>query len=158
VKIERTMVISRPARDLYAFWIDLERLPHVLNHLKRVDANGEQSHWVARGPFEMDIEWDAEVLSDRENELIAWRSLPGGDIETAGSVHFRPLAQNRGTEVSVSLKYNPPGGKLGALVASWLGADLEEMVAEDLQRFKQLMESGTTTTTGQPIVAVFPPT
>ena len=81
----------------------------------------QQSHWIAEGAFGKDVEWDAEIINERENQMVAWRSLPGGDIETAGSVHFAPLAHNRGTEVTVSMKYNPPAGRIGAHIASLLG-------------------------------------
>jgi uncharacterized membrane protein len=143
VKIERSMTINRPASELYAFWRQFENLPRVLRHLKavRVD-DAKRSHWTARGPFDMAIEWDAELINERTDELIAWRSLPGGDIETAGSIRFRPLGQGQGTEVDISLKYNPPAGQLGATLASWLGADLEQMLADDLEVFKQTMEWG----------------
>jgi len=82
--------------------------------------------------------------------MIAWRSLPGGDVDTAGSVHFKPLEIGRGTQVTVNLKYDPPAGKVGAWVASLLGQDPARMVAEDLQRLKQLMEAGAASTMGQP--------
>jgi len=97
------------------------------------------------------VEWDAEIHNDRENELIAWRSLPNSEIETAGSVHFQDLGAGRGTQVRVILKYNPPAGKAGAALARLLGQSPEQQIREDLQRFKQLMESGSTTsaTAGQ---------
>jgi uncharacterized membrane protein len=148
VKIEKTMIVNRPARELYTFWRQLDNLPRVLTHVKQVRVRDDtHSHWIASGPLDMDVEWDAEVFNERENELIAWRSLPGGDIETAGSIHFRPLAQNRGTEVSISLKYNPLGGKVAAALAAWLGDGLGPILDEDLQRFKQTMEAGEATTT-----------
>jgi uncharacterized membrane protein len=87
------------------------------------------------------VEWDAEVINEKENELIAWRSLKGADVDTAGSVHFLPVSGNRGTEVKVTLKYNPPGGKVGSTIARMFGAAPEQEIEEDLHRFKQLMEA-----------------
>ena len=99
----------------------------------------------------MSVEWDAEIFNERDKELIAWRSLPGGDIETAGSVHFQPLGEGRGTAVNVSMKYNPPGGKLGDAVASLLGSGLARQIKDDLHRFKSIMEAGEfPSTEGQP--------
>lgn len=142
VKVEQTMVIHRPASELFHFWQDLDQLPEVFQHLKKVHSNGQnRSHWVARGPFEMDIQWDAEIINRRENELLAWRSLPGGDIDTAGSVHFRSTGTPGQTEVTVSMKYNPPGGQIGAVLASWFGSGLEQLLAEDLERFQQKMQA-----------------
>jgi uncharacterized membrane protein len=142
-KFEKTIVIARKPADLYRFWRRFENLTQVMRHLKNVRTiDNQQSHWVAEGAFGKDVEWDAEIINERENEMIAWRSLSGGDIETAGSVHFRPLDGNRGTEVTVSMKYNPPAGKVGAQLASLFGAGLEDKLNDDLESFKQVMETG----------------
>lgn len=141
-KIETTLTIDRSPEDLYGFWRDVENLPQVMRHLKRVDAiDARRSHWVAEGPFDSDVEWDAEIFNERGGEMIAWRSLPGGDIDTAGSVHFDSLGGGRGTAVTVSLKYNPPAGKAGARIADLLGSSAEQQITEDLQNLKQIMES-----------------
>jgi uncharacterized membrane protein len=102
----------------------------------------KKSHWVAVGPWGTTLQWDAEIIGDRDGELIAWRSLPGGDIETAGSVHFRPDHAGRGTIIEVSLKYDPPGGKIAANLAEFLGRGLDNELEEDLRHFKQQMEAG----------------
>jgi uncharacterized membrane protein len=142
VKIEKTLIIDRPAPDLYRFWRRLENLPQVMRHLKSVRSiDSQHSRWVADGALGKDLEWDAEIINEREDEMLAWASLPGGDVETAGSIHFRPLPDHR-TEVVVLLKYNPPAGKVGAQVATLLGEGLEEKLDEDLNTFKQVMETG----------------
>jgi uncharacterized membrane protein len=142
-RIERSISVQRSPADLYRFWRRLENLPQVMGHLKYVEAVDDQhSHWKAEGAFGADVEWDAEILNERENEMIAWRSLPGGDIDTAGSIRFRQVDENGGTEVTLSMKYNPPAGKLGAQVASLFGEGLEAKLDEDLERFKQVMETG----------------
>lgn len=152
VKVEKQFTINRPAADLYNFWSELNNLPRVFKHLSSVERqDGNVSHWVADGPMGKRIEWDAEVLNDHANELIAWRSLPGGHIDTAGSVRFEPTKNNRGTVMTVSMKYNPPGGQVGHRLASWFDADLESKLNDDLRRFKSLMEAGEIPSTqGQP--------
>jgi uncharacterized membrane protein len=83
--------------------------------------------------------------------MISWRALPGSDVDTAGSVHFRPAPAGRGTEVRVSLKFDPPAGKVGAAIAWLFGESPSHQVASDLARFKSLMESGEIARTdGQP--------
>ncbi len=150
VKVERSVTINRPADDLYLYWVNFENLPNFMRHLesvKRID--GRRSHWVAKAPLGMSAEWDAEVHTARPNELISWRSLPGSEVDTAGSVHFLP--RGGATEVRVVLKYDPPAGKVGAAVARWLGEAPEQQIAEDLNEFKRLMEAGRTAETrGQP--------
>jgi uncharacterized membrane protein len=143
VKVEKTIVVERPAADLYRFWRRLENLPRVMRHLKDVRSiDSQHSRWVAEGALGKDLEWAAEIINERQDEMLAWCSLPGGDLETAGSVHFRPLENSRGTEVIVSIKYNPPAGKMGAHIATLLGEGLEKKLDEDLETFKQTMETG----------------
>jgi uncharacterized membrane protein len=133
----------REPAELYSFWRELENLPKIMSHLKSVEPTDRvRSHWVADGPLGKSVEWDAEIFNDVENELIAWRSLPGSEVDTAGSVRFQALANNSGTVVTVNLKYDPPAGKVGAWVASLLGRDPGRMISEDLNRFKSLMEAG----------------
>lgn len=142
-RLEKTLVIGRPADELYAFWRELENLPRILPHLRSVETTSElQSHWVAEAPLNQTIEWDAEIINERQGELIAWQSLPGGQVDTAGSVHFEPLPGGRETRLHVSLKYDPPGGKASIGIARLLGEDLEQRLDDDLQRFRVAAESG----------------
>jgi uncharacterized membrane protein len=152
VKVEHSITVLRPREELFRFWRNFENLPRVMRHLESVrNTGGNRSHWVARGPLGTRFEWDAEVITEKENELIGWRSLEGSEVDTAGSVHFIPAPGNRGTEVKVVLKYDPPAGKVGAAVARLFGQAPEQEIQEDLRRFKSVMETGTVATTeGQP--------
>jgi uncharacterized membrane protein len=141
--VEKAVAINRPVEELFAFWRDVSNLPQVMPHIKRVEElSSKRSRWTADGLFGRELQWEAEISNERPNELIAWRSLPGSDIETAGSVRFKPLGHDRGTEVRLSLKYNPPGGKLGAMIATLSGRGLNQEVTEDLRNLKRRMEAG----------------
>ncbi len=143
LRVEGTVVVKRPAADLYRYWRDLRNLPQVMKHIKSVQVlDGRRSRWVSRGPLGMDVTWDAEIHHEEPDRMIGWRSLPGSQVETAGSVRFRELPDGSGTEVHVVLQYNPPAGFLGGFVAKLLGASPERQIREDLQRFKELMEAG----------------
>src|SRR5262249_11960290 len=134
--------INRTAEDVYRAWHDLENLPRFMSHLRSVRKDGNRSRWVAKAPAGMSAEWDAQIVNDKPGRLIAWRSLEGSEVRTAGSVHFNPTRDGRGTEVLVELKYDPPGGKLGTWLAWLFGEEPGRQVREDLQRFKEMMESG----------------
>jgi uncharacterized membrane protein len=143
VKVEHSVTINRAAADLYHFWRNLENLPRVMRHLDSVKVlDNLRSHWVAKGPMGTSVEWDAEIITERPNELIGWRSLAGSTVDTAGSVHFTPTPGNRGTEVHVVLKYDPPAGQVGAAVAWLFGRAPGQELSEDLDRFKRFMETG----------------
>ena len=103
------------------------------------------------GPDGSRLEWDAEITDDRPHEMIAWRSVEGSDVEHSGVVRFEPAPGDRGTMVSVDMRYAPPGGTLGSAVAAWFGEDPPQSIKMDLRRFKQVMETGEVITTeGQP--------
>lgn len=140
-KVEKTVFVRRPARDLYESWRKLDNLPQFMQHLVNVtELEGGRSHWVARGLLGTTVEWDAEIIEDRPGDVISWRSLPGADVETAGAVHFSEQPDG-GTAVRVSLKYKPPAGRAGAAIAAALGQSVDERLEEDLQGFKQHMET-----------------
>ena len=142
--VEVSYTIDKPRQELYAFWRDFTNLPKFMKHLQSVTVTdgGKRSHWVTEGPGGTTVAWDADVINDVPGELIAWHSLAGGDVDTAGSIHFKDGPAERGCEVKVSMSYVPPGGKLGAIVAKLFGKSGEAEVREDLRRFKQLMEAG----------------
>jgi uncharacterized membrane protein len=142
IRIEKEVTIDRPADELYRYWRNLENLPNVMSFLERVDViNPQHSHWVAKAPAGMVVEWDAEIINEVENQLIGWRSTDGADVSNAGSVHFEPAPSGHGTVVRVHLKYDPPAGQLGALVAKLYGTDPDQTVEQDLRRFKHRMET-----------------
>ncbi len=150
--IEKTVTINRPAEQLYDFWHNFENLPTFMHHLESVQVSDDRrSHWKARVPVGLPISWDAEIVEDRPDELIAWRSLPGAMVENEGTVRFTPGPQGRGTEVKVTLIYNPPAGAVGEALARLFHPVTVQQIKQDLWRFKQLMETGEIPTTeGQP--------
>lgn len=119
--------------------------------VQAVTSNGGNiTHWVIKTNG-MTLEWDAETIEVRPNEVLSWQSLPAADVDNAGSVWFRPAPGNRGTIVKVSLKYAPPLGKAGVKVSKLFGKDPEATLEDDLFRFKSLIETGEIPTiTGQP--------
>jgi uncharacterized membrane protein len=152
VKITQSVTVLKEPAELYTFWRNFRNLPRVMRHLQSVEITSDnQSHWVASAPFGKTVEWDAEIYTERENELIGWRSLAGSQVDTVGSVQFRKAPGGRGTEVTVTLKYDPPAGKLGAAIVAMFGESADHQVKEDLRRFKQIMEAGEAPTIeGQP--------
>ncbi|MBX6316485.1 MAG: SRPBCC family protein [Isosphaeraceae bacterium] len=154
VRIEEVVTIDRPPEEVYRFFRDYANLPRFMKEVESVTPagdDGRRSHWIVRGPLGTKLEWDAEIHTEEPGRLFSWRSLEGGDIDTAGSIHFDPAPGGRGTEVRINQKFDPPGGKLGLAVAKILGFDPRRQTRENLRRLKQLLEAGEIATTeGQP--------
>lgn len=153
IRVDKSITVNRSPEELFRFWRNFENLSRFMNHLKEVRVlDNTHSHWVAKGPLDTNIEWDAEIINEKPNELIGWRSAQNATVPNAGSVQFKPAPGNRGTEVIVSLKYDPPAGKIGAAFAKIFGEEPSQQISEDLRRFKQVMEAGEVPTTqDQPV-------
>jgi uncharacterized membrane protein len=143
VKVRKAITVNRPAHEVYTFWRDFENLPRFMWHLESVQTLGEtRSRWRAKAPLGRSVEWEAEVVEERPDELIAWRSLPGAGVGSSGSVRFAAAPSGRGTEVIVELAWSPPGGTVGETLAKLLGEEPATQLADDLRRFKQVLETG----------------
>jgi uncharacterized membrane protein len=143
VKVEESVIVDRDVATLWRFWRNLENVGRIMEHLQRVEQLDDlRSHWVASGPMGLTFEWDAEIINERQNELIAWHSVEGSEVDSAGSIHFRELVDGRGTEIRVSLKYDAHAAQLAEPVARLLGRSPSRQIHEDLLRFKRAMESG----------------
>lgn len=140
VRVHAKIVVDRPREMVYRYWRQLENLPRFMSHLKEVRQHANRSHWVARAPMGLKAEWDAQITQDSPNERLAWRSLPGSEIETRGEVHFRRASGGNGTELEVDLLYRLPGGKLGR----WLGGVGDKRVRKDIERFQEMIEQQAT--------------
>ena len=153
VKVVKACTVKQPADVLYSFWRDFENIARITKHPVAVTRISEfESHWSVPGPGDKYVEWDSAIINDEPGRLIAWRSREGADIANAGSVRFEDGPPGEGTEVTVALEYDAPGGKLGALLAKLTGEEPGQQVAEALRRFKALMEAGEIPTTeGQPV-------
>lgn len=153
LEIQTTVTVQKPRADVYAFWRRLENLPAFMEHIEDVRQTNERlSHWAAVVPkTDRRIEWDAELQAIEENRRLSWRSVEGSEIENAGEVRLEDAPGGRGTEVHVRISYRPPAGAAGHAVARLLNPAFEQMVKEDIRRFKNVIEAGETpTTAGQP--------
>jgi uncharacterized membrane protein len=150
IRVTAAFLIDKPVEELYRFWRNLENLPTIMSHLESVRVTDEKhSHWIAKAPKIAggSVEWDAEIVEDRPNERIAWRSLPDADVDNRGSVEFTRAHGDRGSVVRVKLDYSPPAGRVGSWLAKLFGESPESQIREDLRRFKRVMEIGENLTT-----------
>ncbi|WP_210464653.1 YgaP-like transmembrane domain [Rufibacter roseolus] len=158
-EVTSSVTILKPREEVYQFWRQLENLPRFMQYLEDVRRTGpRRSHWVAKVPKNIiykekltTIEWEAEITHEEENSLIAWRSLPGSEVENSGEVRFTDAPANRGTVVQATISYRPPAGAAGQLAARLLNPAFKELVKQDVRRFKRLLEAGEIPTIiGQP--------
>jgi uncharacterized membrane protein len=143
INVEDAITVNRPVAEVYAFWRDVENLGRFLRHVESVRALDRiRSRWTVRGPMGVRVGWDAEIISDEPGRVIGWQSVDNSPVVHAGAVTFRPSPDGRATDIRVLLQYSPPGGKIGAALASLFGHDPSQEIREDLARLKDLLEVG----------------
>ena len=141
LRVRASVTVRPPRDDVYAFWRDFENFPSFMSHVESVDVSGDHSRWTVTAPVGT-VSWDARIVEERERELISWRSIVGSGVDNSGTVRFVDAPGGRGTEIHVEMRYDPPAGGLGALVAKLFGEEPEQQVKDDLRRLKQLLEAG----------------
>jgi uncharacterized membrane protein len=143
--VEAAVTVNRSPEESYQFWHDFSNLPRFMIHVDSVEPRGDgMLHWRAEEPLRHKrMEWDAQIVEDRPNELIAWRSVDGAVGPSMGAVHFDTAPGGRGTEVRMELDYpESPAGRVGMAVAKLAGEAPDQQARDDLRRFKQLIEIG----------------
>ena len=152
--VGRTITINRPRAELYAFWRDFRNLALFMENVESVTPGDDRrSHWVVKAPAGKTVEWDSVLTEEVENEVLAWESAEGADIKNAGRIEFKDGPPGRGTEVTATIAYDPPGGDLGKLIAKLFQKEPKIQARRELRRFKQLMETGEVSTTKAPEAA-----
>ncbi|VWX55031.1 SRPBCC family protein [Novosphingobium sp. 9U] len=142
--VGRTVTIARPREELFAFWRDFSNLATFMENIVSVKPTGDNGRavWTILAPAGRTVEVETEIVSEQPGELIAWRSVPGSQIDTEGRVTFADAPGERGTRVGVRVAYKPPAGELGRVVAKLFMREPEIQARHDLKRFKMLMEAG----------------
>ncbi len=142
----RSVTINRRRKDLFAFWRDFQNLPAFMENIKKVELKDDKtSVWTIAAPLGREVDVETKIVEERDGELIAWRSVPGSDIDTEGRITFSD-APGRGTVVTAIVAYKPPMGELGRLIAKLFQREPEIQGRRELKRFKMLMETGEITT------------
>ncbi len=144
MQLMRAITIRKSPEEVYAYWRDFRNLPKFMQHLQDVRViDNTHSHWATKAPFGGGtVEWDAEIVEDQPNEMIAWQSVDEATVPNGGRVTFKKAPRDQGTEVRVVMVYEVPGGKLGEAVAGLFGEDPKRQVYDDLRSLKQVLETG----------------
>jgi uncharacterized membrane protein len=136
------VTINRPAQDLYRFWRDPTNLMTIMENIQKIERiDDRRSRWTVKAPAGREVTWESVITNDKAGEEITWQSAPGSEIANSGRIEFRD-AGDRGTVVRAVIAYDPPGGKIGQLVAKLFQREPRLQTRRDLRRFKQLMETG----------------
>jgi len=154
VRVQESIVINKPASELYSFFRKPSNIISLAPWLTRIeDIDDMHSEWTAQ-VLGRDMSWRSIINKDEPNKLISWQSAPGADIDTKGNIRFSPAPGSLGTLVSVDVSFVLPGGAFGAAIAKVTGRDPGQLIREALRVFKQFMDTGEQASVqGQPVGA-----
>lgn len=142
-EIESAITIGKPADELYRMWREPANLSRIMGHFADVQAQGEhRQHWKVHAPLGQEAEWESEITEERAGECLRWASVEGAALQNEGEISFAPAPQNRGTEVHLAMRFQPPGGVLGKAAVAVLGPAPRLVAHHALRRFKSLAETG----------------
>lgn len=139
-QIVKSLIVRQDAATLYRLWADFQYFPHFMKYVKAVHKVDESiSRWEVAGPMGQTVNWQAEITRREPDKRIAWNSKDlEGTVTTSGQVTFNNLSPDE-TEVTVTMNYTPPGGKVGEVIGN-LFANPEKRIEEDLGHFKKFAE------------------
>ena len=141
--VTESVIIARSAREIYDFWRDFENLPRFMDNIVSVETlSPTRSHWTIKAPAGTQIEFDSRVTDDVPGRSISWQSEEGAAVPNSGRVEFIETSSGTGTNVRVSIAYDPPAGLAGRAVARLFGREPSVQAREDLARLKALLERG----------------
>jgi uncharacterized membrane protein len=133
--VSQEIRVERPVSDVYNQWTQFEEFPQFMGGVEQVQQKDDTHlHWKAKVAGQT-AEWDAEITEQVPDRVIAWRATDGAQNE--GRVQFQPEGDGA-TRVSLELDVEPEGAVQTA--GDMMGA-LQTQVRQDLDRFKQLIES-----------------
>jgi uncharacterized membrane protein len=151
VQVHKSISVNAPVNEVYGLWANFENFPRFMDNIEEIhDMGNGRSHWVVKGPAGSRVEFDAQMVENVPNELVAWKTTPDSQVKHSGEVRFK---ENRGgkTQINVNMEYSPPAGAAGHVVAKIFGKDPKSEMDADLARFKSLMEQGKTTAKNQEV-------
>lgn len=141
------VTIGRPAEELRALWLQPDTQSRIWAHFADVTAsNARTADWVAHGPAGGEYRWRTEVDDSAPTEL-RWSTLDGADVANAGTLTFRPAPGERGTELHLNVRFDPPGGVVGEAVSKLFHIVPREIVLKALYQFRALAVTGDIPTT-----------
>jgi uncharacterized membrane protein len=151
IRIRKGLTINAPVDQVYNLWSNFENFPKFMANIESIkDLGNGRSHWVVKGPAGSRIEFDAQMVENKPNEMVAWETTKDASVKHHGQVVFKETANNK-TQLNVNMAYTPPAGVAGHAVATLFGRDPKSEMDEDLARMKSLLEQGKTTAEGKEV-------
>jgi uncharacterized membrane protein len=143
-RIEASVQIARPPRDVFAFYRDFRNLPRFLGDVMAVASLGPMTYrWTIQAPLGVRVSWLIRVTEERPGALIRYETVGLPGLKTTWVIRFLPGTEPNGAEVQETMTL--PFGALGRTALGLMGKHPSEEVSANLHRLKELLETGVIT-------------
>jgi uncharacterized membrane protein len=151
IQVHKSISVNAPVDEVYGLWSNFENFPRFMDNIEEIhDIGNGRSHWVVKGPAGTRVEFEAQMVENVPNEVVAWETTPDSQVKHSGAVRFKENRSGK-TQINVNMEYSPPAGIAGHTVAKMFGKDPKTEMDADLARFKSIMEQGKTTAKSQEV-------
>ncbi len=142
INLEAFITVNKQVQQIYDFWRRPENLPLFMQHIKTIKVlNTNKYLWEVFIPGKnIYVEWEAEIAKEAYGRLLYWHSLPDEPMIHSTKITFED-AGSLGTKILITITYEAPKGLAGIKASSLLTPEFNELVKEDMLRFKQYFET-----------------
>lgn len=143
VHVRRSTTVAKPPAELYREWRTPQRLADFVHGAEPITVMDERRmRWAVRIPGLGWRTWASEMVDDRPDELIRWRTIGETDLPHEMTVRFTPDVDPRRTVVELEIRSHVLGGQVTGALARLTGRSLEDHAAVTLRNFKAMVETG----------------
>ena len=137
-----SITVGRGADELHELWLRPTTQTRIWAHFADVaPVDAQTTEWVAHGPAGGEYRWRTQMRDTGPDE-IRWSTLDGADVANAGRLALRPAPGDRGTELHLDVRFDPPGGIVGQAVGKLFHIVPHEIVRKALYQFRALALTG----------------
>jgi uncharacterized membrane protein len=136
-KVKESVEVQVPVQQAYNQWTQFEEFPRFMEGIRSVQQlDDTHVRWVAeiRGESR---EWTTEITDQEPDKKVAWKTIEG-ELKNDGVVTFEQLGDG---ETRVNVQMDVEGDSSAENIAGDLLGIVKAQVHDDLERFKQLVES-----------------
>jgi uncharacterized membrane protein len=137
-----SITINRPRHEVYAFFRDFEKMPQYTEVIEDVRKLDDRRYQMVANIFGTQMDVIGEIISEHENELLAWKTTANSDLKEKGSVTLRDAPGGRGTELHFDVEYHPPAGVAGAALGKMSGEAPDQKFPKAIRKMKSILEAG----------------
>ncbi|WP_141734126.1 SRPBCC family protein [Oligoflexus tunisiensis] len=156
IQLRQTISIAKPVHEVYDFCRNQEHMARSFPTVKQVKKiDDHRSIWMFTDTAELvSFPVTVEITQESEGEQITWTAFPESQFRVNGTLLFRERPHEQETELTVTVHMIPPGGILGPTLMKWLTPFSQDALNEVLHRLKQVLETGTITTSQSRIASL----